>query len=165
MARKRKADGFDYSLTVTKFERSSWRVERIGWMLTLLLLAVALAGGLGSGPLSRASAGGAELRVEFDRVARAHPPAPLATRTTPLSAVLAVVLDSTLLALMGDPAFLPAPRAMRATSAGLLAEWDVTAGDAITLLVPLQLPAMGWQVPRVRLSGGEWIRLPMLILP
>jgi hypothetical protein len=58
------------------FERRSWQAQQIGCVLIGLTILGALAGLLGSGPLSRAVAGAdpAALRVEYARFARASAP-------------------------------------------------------------------------------------------
>lgn len=56
-----------------EFERRSWRVERVGWGLMTLLIAVALTGALGGpGPLASATAETAEgeVAVEYRRFTR-----------------------------------------------------------------------------------------------
>ncbi|MCC6628605.1 MAG: hypothetical protein IT340_14535 [Chloroflexi bacterium] len=54
------------------FLRKAWTVQRVGWLMMVLLVVAALAGLLGSGPLSEvtASAAGDQLRIEYQRFAR-----------------------------------------------------------------------------------------------
>lgn len=53
------------------FQRKEWRFERVGWALMALVLAAALLGLLGPGPLSSATAGkeGGALWANYDRFA------------------------------------------------------------------------------------------------
>jgi hypothetical protein len=55
-----------------RFTRRSWTWERIGWGILGLVVAGALAGALGPGPLSAASAAGRDgtLRIEYERFGR-----------------------------------------------------------------------------------------------
>ncbi|HYD01305.1 MAG TPA: hypothetical protein VEB22_08770 [Phycisphaerales bacterium] len=55
-------------------ERMEWKIERVAWVVALLILLAALAGLLGPGPLSRAEAGEGPLRVEYNRLARYQAP-------------------------------------------------------------------------------------------
>ena len=154
-----------YSLTISDFEQRSWRVERVGWLVSLAILAVSIAGGLGSGPLSNATASVAGLTASYQNVVRSHQSAPLTLRVTPTSSSLAVEFDSTLLAVMGEPAFVPAPRGMRATAAGMLVEWDAVAGAEVTIQAPLRVTGLGRRAGQLRLADDTWIGIALFILP
>lgn len=54
------------------FQRMTWKLERVGWIVLTLLLLAAVAGFFGSGPLSRGRAGdpASGLWVEYERFAR-----------------------------------------------------------------------------------------------
>lgn len=54
-----------------RFHRNDWRVQRAGWALLALIIAAGLSGLLGSGPLSRVTAGseGGPV-VEYERFVR-----------------------------------------------------------------------------------------------
>jgi hypothetical protein len=58
------------------FQRASWRVQRVGWVIMLALALFGLAGLFGGGPLSSASAGDEKLgfRVRYDRFTRMAAP-------------------------------------------------------------------------------------------
>ena len=53
-----------------RFHRSEWRLQRIGWVLVALFLALAVAGLFGNGPLSRAHADNGAGRLEYQRFTR-----------------------------------------------------------------------------------------------
>lgn len=61
------------------FQRREWAVQRVGWAVGLLILAGALAGLFGHGPLSRAEAGSEDgpLHVRYERIVRNQAPADL----------------------------------------------------------------------------------------
>ena len=58
------------------FERRTWAVQRAAWVVMLLILAAALVGLVGRGPLSRATAGdpGSGLWAEYSRFERYQAP-------------------------------------------------------------------------------------------
>ncbi|HZW10508.1 MAG TPA: hypothetical protein VFF69_11455 [Phycisphaerales bacterium] len=66
-------------------ERLEWKLERVGWVVMALALLAALAGLLGPGPLSRATAGqdGSPLWVQYNRLARYQAPESLQVHIGP----------------------------------------------------------------------------------
>jgi hypothetical protein len=56
------------------FHHRLWAVQRVGWIVALLIIALALGGLFGSGPLSSVQAGDAALTVEYDRFVRRDSP-------------------------------------------------------------------------------------------
>lgn len=67
------------------FQNATWRVERLAWALAALLLAAALLGAFGHGPLSRAQATTPDGRlvVDYPRVARLDAPDAIELRLRP----------------------------------------------------------------------------------
>jgi hypothetical protein len=65
------------------FQERTWRVQRVGWVVMVLLVAAALAGVFARGPLSRAEAQGAGLRIEYERFERYQAPSEIRVRPTP----------------------------------------------------------------------------------
>ena len=59
-----------------RYHRRSWRIQRLGWGVMMLVVAAALAGFLGHGPLSRSSTGHADssVRLEYERFTRYQDP-------------------------------------------------------------------------------------------
>jgi hypothetical protein len=59
------------------FQKSEWRIQRAGWAAWIAITIAALAGLLGTGPLSHAdsSASDGSLSVQFDRFLHYHQPA------------------------------------------------------------------------------------------
>jgi hypothetical protein len=64
------------------FQQRTWRVQRAGWAVFVILLLGALAGLFGSGPLSGTDAGSeaSGLRIAYERFARQHGPTTLVIR-------------------------------------------------------------------------------------
>ncbi len=67
MSRSRSQDEVEADLA---FHRTEWRIQRVGWVLVALFLALAVGGLFGNGPLSRAHADGAAGRIEYQRFVR-----------------------------------------------------------------------------------------------
>jgi hypothetical protein len=96
------------------FQRRSWRVQRVGWMVFAALALAALAGLFGAGPLSHAEAGSqaSGLRIEYERFARIHAPTNLvirADRRLARNDELAIVLSGAVLEGMELPSTMPPP--------------------------------------------------------
>jgi hypothetical protein len=68
-----------------RHEQREWLMERLGWLVMALLLAAALAGLLGSGPVSTATTGaaGEPLRIEYDRFGHYQSPTTLKLHLAP----------------------------------------------------------------------------------
>lgn len=53
------------------FQKTEWRVQRIGWIVMTLIVLLGLAGAFGRGPLAAAAAGNRDtLAVSYDRIVR-----------------------------------------------------------------------------------------------
>jgi hypothetical protein len=61
------------------FHQREWKIQRVGWVLWALIMIAALAGLLGTGPLSHAevSAPDGSLMVKYDRYVHYHQPSVL----------------------------------------------------------------------------------------
>ncbi|HEX5499407.1 MAG TPA: hypothetical protein VFX03_09280 [Thermomicrobiales bacterium] len=60
-----------------EFQRREWRVQRIGWIVILAILAAAALGLFGSGPLSQASVRAGPITVAYSRFDRRRSPTEL----------------------------------------------------------------------------------------
>ena len=101
------------------FQQWSWRVQRVGWSAMLAVVLAALAGLLGNGPLSSATAGpaGGPLRVEYQRLARHGAPTTLQFHLAPGAApdgTARVWLDSAYLRGATVEGVFPEPESVRA---------------------------------------------------
>lgn len=65
------------------FQRREWMVQRVAWVAMTLILLAALAGLLGSGPLSSTTTEAGPLAVEYNRFERRHAPTGLVIRVAP----------------------------------------------------------------------------------
>jgi hypothetical protein len=53
-----------------RFQRRTWMLERVAWIMLGLLICAALAGAFANGPISKAKASNGELSVEYQRFQR-----------------------------------------------------------------------------------------------
>ena len=53
-----------------RFHRNEWRIQRVGWVMVALFLAMAVAGLFGNGPLSRVHADNGAGRLDYQRFTR-----------------------------------------------------------------------------------------------
>ncbi|HEX9787042.1 MAG TPA: hypothetical protein VGB09_03405 [Candidatus Binatia bacterium] len=56
------------------FQRRVWNAQRVGWIIIGVVVVAGLLGLFGTGPLSRASAQGSGLRLEYERFGRLQQP-------------------------------------------------------------------------------------------
>lgn len=163
--RTRNAGDLKKDLVVTAFERRSWGLQRATWLVMLAIVVVAASGGLGSGHLSHANASTPLLGVRYDRILRSDSPSLISIRTTATDTVLQIELDSTLAGVHTTTHFSPAPDAMSPTPAGSIARWRVTPGDSVAIVATSTVHGIGRRTVRLRRVPGEWIALPLIILP
>ena len=94
------------------FERREWRVQRIAWVLGVLVLVVGFLGLLGGGPLSAGGTTSGPLALDYQRLARQEADAPLRLHVAPDTAVdgqIAVWLDRAYLARVDIAQVIPEP--------------------------------------------------------
>ncbi|MHB1424548.1 MAG: hypothetical protein ACYC3I_15365 [Gemmataceae bacterium] len=97
------------------FERRWWRIQRIWWVILILLLTGGIAGVFGHGPLSKTTVHppGSQLQVRYDRLARRGTPAFLELRldTAALaSGKVRIRLNRALFDQMQSQQIVPAPQ-------------------------------------------------------
>ena len=74
MAQSRRPGGIEIEQDL-EFQRRSWKVQRVAWIVMLLVVIGAILGVFGNGPLSNASAGDSDaFRVDYQRFVRLDSP-------------------------------------------------------------------------------------------
>lgn len=66
-----------------EFERRQWAIQRIGWILLILVLGATLLGVFGSGPLSHSSTSAGALTLNYERLVRERAPTALRVQLAP----------------------------------------------------------------------------------
>lgn len=68
------------------FQRKEWRIERIAWIIMVLLALAGLLGLFGEGPLSNVNAANGPIEVQYDRFERLLSPAQMVVQVGPAGA-------------------------------------------------------------------------------
>lgn len=152
------------------FQRAMWRVERIGWALMAVVIAAALAGLLGPGPLSRSTAASDDgrLTVDYLRFARTG-----GTSELSLEVDAALVDDGRVDIVLGQ-SFLdgidlrritPQPAAEVATADGVRFTFDAAEPGTVTVSFAFRPEAMGRVRTLVAVPDGPRVEVPQLFYP
>jgi hypothetical protein len=113
-------------------QRRLWRIQRIGRVIAVLLLALGLAGAFGGGPLSHHSASSGGCSVEYERIGYRATPQEYRFKLAPEVArpgKVRVSFDTEALSRMQLEQIVPEPTTTRLKADGILFEFDVEAGE------------------------------------
>lgn len=135
-----------------------WRVQRAGWVVMALVVAAALAGVFGTGPLSwsSASAGDGSLTVEYSRFVRNGGPLALHLRVASSAAAdgeVRVVLGQELLDSLEVSQIVPQPRSQASTGDGVVLTFALEGDGPLQATVSATGDAMGRRDAAVGLDG------------
>jgi anti-sigma factor RsiW len=153
-----------------RHQRWEWLVERIGWLVIALLLAAAMAGLLGPGPLSDRTAASDDgaLTVEYDAFHRYQAPASLrihvAPRDTESDVKVAVSRSMTDATQLDE--IVPKPVLSKLDGAQLILTFraeDFHQSD--TVLYRYQYEKFGSFTHRIGLAGQEPVEIEQWIFP
>lgn len=152
------------------FQRLSWTVERIGWVVGTLLLLAAVVGLFGSGPLSTATARtGTRLMVEYARFERYKSPTQLQVRVGPGAAQQGKVriwLDRRYLEENQLQQVVPQPSSVEIGSDRLTYAFEVSQPDEpISVTFFIEPQHIGPNEGRVGLDDGQPVSFSQLIYP
>jgi hypothetical protein len=136
--------------------RRAWTIQRVAWVVALVVLAASLAGAFGRGPLSRATAGdrGGPLWIEYERVVRNRAPTDLRLHVRPGGDGVARVWLSREFVLANPvKQSWPEPEGVSEAAGGMVYTFEVE-GDGEVLL-RLQVERIGSMEARVGLAGPD----------
>lgn len=153
------------------FQEREWRLERVGWVLLVLLVLVGLGGLFGNGPLSWTTVttpdGG--LRVSYERFGRRGGPQELTVRARAQAARSGswqVEVSSDYLASLEVGPITPEPDAVETVEDAVRYRFAQGAPDADLEVVLAVTPRAVWsQRGEVRLAGGPPARLTQFLFP
>lgn len=151
------------------FTRREWTVQRVGWAVLVLIVAGALLGLFGNGPLSEAAAENGPLRVAYDRFERKRAPTELRIRVAGGTAEE----DRIELWLAGDfldrielQGFSPEPEESRAGADRVVYVFRVDDPTQPAVIdIDYQIDGSGSLPGRLGLVGGPELTFPQFVYP
>lgn len=149
----RQSDGLEINEDPAS-ERRTWRVERMAWFLMMLIIAAALAGLFGSGPLSRAQAKSADgrMEIEYQRLTRYLAPATLRilmAAGAERDELRQVWLNRDFLNSVQLESIIPEPERMEAAGGGVICFFRAPPSDQPTVV------SFGLKMQRIGLITGQ----------
>lgn len=154
------------------FQRRTWIVQRVGWVLLLVVLTASALGGLGPGLLGRSTAGSPEtgLWIEYERIGRQDSPITVALhidRRLVAGDRLHLVLGGDYLRGAELESLLPRPSGGGAAPQGGVLDFDLHGGGAGVLRFVLRLKFTEAGVFRgeAGLLGGPTLKVSHWIYP
>jgi hypothetical protein len=143
------------------FQRRVWIAQRVGWVVIGILILTATLGLFGSGWLSRASAHGGGLRIEYERFARLQQPTKIRlvlSGQTPQVALHRRYFDSVQI-----EQITPEPSAVESAGEWLIYRFaGATPGAVILQLKPEEF---GTLIGAAKLSGGNPLVFRQFVYP
>lgn len=148
-----------------KFHRREWHIQRIGWVLVALFLALALGGLFGNGPLSRGHADGAAGRIDYERFVRYGLSTDLVvTPTGSARGVNRVEIDASYLQAFRIERITPEPAAVRISGGKLVYEFASAAPDA-SISFHIRPQRLWRHTAAVSIDGGAPLGISQLTYP
>jgi hypothetical protein len=147
------------------FHRHEWRIQRIGWGLLALFLALALAGLFGNGPLSHVRAANAAGSVEYERFARSGLSTDVVvTPARTARGVSRVAITADYLEAFRVEHITPEPSAVRVDAGRLVYEFAGAAPDA-SIVFHIHPQRLGRHTADVIVDGGAPLAIRQFTYP
>ena len=153
------------------FQRRSWTVQRAGWVVMVLIVAAALAGVFGGGPVSDARAGDANLlTINYQRFVRLESPEKITFNVGRAAArggsSVDVWIDRAWLSKHDVNSIVPEPSETRVTQDRVIYHFDVdSTGVPSRIEFDLETKAMGLLKGRAGIAGGNPVTFNQLAYP
>ena len=153
-----------------EFQRKSWRIQRVGWGVMLLLAIFALAGLLGNGPASNARAGQPDgaIQVRYQRIVRLLTPIDMELEIKPAagSDTVRVRLAGGFVNGLHVDTVRPEPESQAlAPDADVYTFTVAQAGEPVRVRMRLEARRIGSNLGVVEMDGEEPLRLSIFVLP
>lgn len=147
------------------FQRKAWRVQRWGWAVLALALALAALGLFSEGPLSRARASVEGLEISYQRVLRNDAAASITMRLSGPFTGNEVVIDPVLAAGLGIETILPAPVLAHAHDDGLHLTFAAPPNGARAVEFAIRARTPGVLRGSIGLARGPRADITIVVLP
>lgn len=154
----------EWSMKVSRAERVTWRVQRIGWVVMAVLVVAALLGISGDGPLAQRERSMPHGMVQWPGVTRLGTPTRLVLSTTSPSDTMVITLSADLLKGMMLDRWIPEPLHSRVTASGIEAVFARVPGDRATVMALLSPERIGAQHGKVSVDHDD-VDISILVIP
>lgn len=146
-----------------EFQRRVWFVQRVGWFAIVILTIAAILGFFGNGWLSRASAQGGGLRIEYERFARYQTPTKLRLLLSDAGETTQVEFSRRYLDSVQVEQITPEPNAVESIGEWLIYRFSGPRTDAVTFhLTPDEFGNLSGSV---KISGGNPVVFNQFVYP
>jgi hypothetical protein len=150
-----------------RFQRRSWRIQRVAWAGMVLFLLAGVAGLFGGGPLSDARTTSRTLDVRYDRLVRRGIPSELVVTFSPRHDVSRIAMDTRYLDRAGIQQVWPRPSTVEAIGDRTVFSFlTPRTGDSPAVVVfTLESDSMGSLSTPVRLEDLPPVRVRHFVYP
>lgn len=152
-------------------ERREWLAERVAWGLFALMLAAALAGVFGNGPLSHARAGaaGSTIWAEYERLERARNESALDVYLGPGALVdgrVQLSVNREFVDRMNVLRLQPEPDSQILSDGAVLYEYEArTSGAPLHVAIMYEAAGMGFVPVRIGVDAGPSLEFRQFVFP
>lgn len=162
MSRSRAEEELEANLA---FHRREWRIQRIGWVLVVVFLALAIGGLFGNGPLSRAYTDNGAGRLDYQRFLRYGLSTDLVvTPAGSAHGVTRVEISGDYLEAFRIERITPEPAAVRMTGPSIVYEF-ATAAPGASISFHIRPQRLWRRTATVTIDGGSPLRISQLTYP
>lgn len=151
------------------FQKRTWAVERIAWVVMALLLVAALLGLFSVGPLSRTQAGSPEaLRVNYERFQRYQAPSTMRLDLGPAAIAAgeaSIHLGKALVEAVQIEQIRPEPREAAAVGGGLRLVFDVVPEQPASIYFQIRPQKIGFIDGSIGLPDGTTVDIGQFVYP
>jgi hypothetical protein len=151
------------------FQRREWAIQRAGWLVMLAIIAAALIGLLGSGPLSSATAEAGSLQLEYSRFERHHAPTALevsVARSATNQDQVEVWVSSDYLARIEITSIVPEPEEVSEAGDRVVYRFNIDdQSEASVIRIALEPDEPGFTTGRIGVIDGPELMFSQFVYP
>jgi hypothetical protein len=148
------------------FQQKQWVFQRVAWLLMLAIVVLGLLGLFGSGPLSAATLETNEVKLEYERFARANDPTQLRFELQNIAPGKVLVrLDRDLLEHISIETVQPEPAAVQLEADWVAYAFDVTEPTSSAIRFIVTRDSAGVLATRVKVNSGATLELWQFAFP